>query len=348
MKIIRNTKPISDIYTGMKSGDIIVNREYQRAGGLWPNNSRTYFIDTILNEFPFPKVVLWQKIDIKTRKTKTEIIDGQQRLTTIKDFIDNKLRLSSVSKRFVGKTFAELTDDEQQAFLSYEVSLDSIVSGTREEILEIFKRINSYTLALNRAEQRFATYQGDFKWFISDLTDIISPYLNTYTVMSDRDLSRMQDDDLMAECCLQYFDGIKSRNEAKLDDLYKKYDVSFPDKDGVYEVIISAFNYIKDHLTTVFENCEIKPYNFYSLLGALIFNRYGFVCTKNIEGITPQNLFCNNTNTIEERLIRIFSAVDNKDFNSEYSSMVIASNASTHTIKNRLERFKVLIRALQE
>ena len=74
MKIIRNTKPISDLYNGMKSGDIIINREYQRSSGLWPNNSRSYFIDTILNEFPFPKVVLWQKVDLKTKKTRIEII----------------------------------------------------------------------------------------------------------------------------------------------------------------------------------------------------------------------------------------------------------------------------------
>ena len=60
MKIIRNTKPISDLYNGMKSGDII-NREYQRSSGLWPNNSRSYFIDTILNEFPFPKVVYYSR-----------------------------------------------------------------------------------------------------------------------------------------------------------------------------------------------------------------------------------------------------------------------------------------------
>lgn len=348
MKIIRNTKPVSDLYTGMKTGDIVVNREYQRSSGLWPNNSRTYFIDTILNDFPFPKVVLWQKIDIKTKKTKTEIIDGQQRLTTIRDFIDNKLRLSSVSKRFVGKTFSDLTEEEQQAFLSYEVSLDSIISGTREEVLEIFKRINSYTLALNRAEQRFATYQGEFKWFVNDLTEIISPYLNTYGVLSERDFARMQDDDLIAECCLQYLAGIMSRSSSKLDELYKKYDSEFPQKEELRTVIFDAFSFIKDNLTTVFEECNIKSYNFYSLMGALIFNKYGFATTQNINGLTPQHCFCNNSESISERLNHIFSAVDDKDFDSEYANMVKASAASTHTNKNRLERFVVLLNALQE
>lgn len=348
MKIIRNTKPISDLYSGMKSGDIVVNREYQRSSGLWPNNSRTYFIDTILNEFPFPKVVLWQKIDITTKKTRTEIIDGQQRLSTIRDFIDNKLRLSSVSKRFKGRTFADLTEEEQQAFLSYEVSLDSILSGTREEILEIFKRINSYTLALNKAEQRFASYQGEFKWFIHDLTEVISPYLKSYEILSDRDCSRMQDDDLIAECCLQYLSGIMSRNTSKLDNLYKMYDNEFIQKEHVKNVILTTFYFIKDTLTPIFEECNIKSYNFYSLMGALMFNKFGFQHVQDIEGFIPQNDFCRNNDSIAERLIRIFSAVDNKDLDSGYADMVIASATSTHTIKHRLKRFIVLLKALQE
>ena len=348
MKIIRNTKPISDLYTGMKSGDIVINREYQRSSGLWPNNSRTYFIDTILNDYPFPKVILWQTVDIKNKKTKTEIIDGQQRLTTIRDFIDNKIRLSSVSKKFAGKTFSDLTEDEQQGFLSYEVSLDGVISGTREEILEIFKRINSYTLALNKAEQRFATYQGEFKWFVNDLTEIISPYLNAYNVLSERDFSRMLDDDLIAECCLQYLSGIMSRSSAKLDELYRMYEVEFPQKRQVKEVIESSFNFIKDNLSSVFEECNIKSYNFFSLMGALIFNKYGFYDIKNIDGLEPQNVFCNKPESISERFNRIFSAVDNKDLDSEYANMVRASDSSTHTLKNRKVRFEVLLKALQE
>lgn len=347
MKIIRNTKPISDLYNGMKSGDIIINREYQRSSGLWPNNSRSYFIDTILNEFPFPKVVLWQKVDLKTKKTRIEIIDGQQRLSTIRDFIDNKIRLSSVSKNFVGKIFEDLEDYEQQAFLSYEVSLDSILSGTREEVLEIFKRINSYTLALNKAEQRFASYQGEFKWFISDLTTIISPFLGKYNVLTERELSRMQDDDLLAECCLQYIEGIKSRSSKKIDDLYKENDVSFPLREEMWNVMVSTYDFIKNNLVELFEQCDVKSYNFYSLLGALIYNRYGFKSQDNEIQFESQGRYCNDNNQVLEGLIRLFSAIDRKDIDGEYAEIVRASSASTHTIKNRKTRFNAILQILQ-
>ena len=48
MKIIRNTMPIADIYNLMKTNELQVNRQYQRSQGLWPNNARAYFIDSIL------------------------------------------------------------------------------------------------------------------------------------------------------------------------------------------------------------------------------------------------------------------------------------------------------------
>ena len=176
MKIIRNTLPISDLYNLMKSGELTVNRNYQRGTGLWPDNARSYLIDTILNDFPFPKVVIRQVVDLKTKKSKREIIDGQQRLTSIKDYIDNKYKLSSVSKKYSGMKYDDLPEGVPESFLAYEVSIDNIVTATTEEILEIFRRINSYTLPLNTSEKRHATYQGKFKWFISNLTEYITPF----------------------------------------------------------------------------------------------------------------------------------------------------------------------------
>ena len=237
MKIIRNTRPISELCNDLKNGDMTINREYQRSGGLWPNNARSYFIDTILNEFPFPKVVLWQIVDIKTRRTKTEIIDGQQRITTIKDFLDNKFKLSSVSKNYSGKTFEDLPEDIKRNFLSYEVSLDTVVSGTKEEILEIFRRINSYTLALNKSEQRYASYQGEFKWFIGDLTDLFYPFVEKYKILTEREISRMDDDDMIAELCLMYYKGIVGRKTTDIDSLYKENDKVFELKDKLYTII---------------------------------------------------------------------------------------------------------------
>ena len=68
MKIIRNTIPISDLYNLMIESELTINRTYQRSSGLWPQNARSYFIDTLLNDFPFPKIVVRQTVDLKIKK----------------------------------------------------------------------------------------------------------------------------------------------------------------------------------------------------------------------------------------------------------------------------------------
>ena len=350
MKIIRNTKPIADLYKDMKSGNMTINKEYQRSSGLWPGNARSFFIDTILNDYPFPKIVLWQVVDLRTKQTRTEIIDGQQRMTTIRDYMDNKFKLSSVSKEFAGFYYDDLPEDVQHDFLSYEVSLDTVLSGTREEILEIFRRINSYTLALNKSEQRYATYQGEFKWFISKLTDLFYPFLSKYAILSEREISRMEDDDLIAELCLMYFKGITGRKPSDIDSLYKEFDKEFAMSKELDAIIKDTFNFIKDNLSEVFESCTIERYNFYSLFGALMYNKFGFLCKDGIsDEVIVQHHFCKDVNASSELLIRMFSAASNKDMSDpDFVSFVMASKESTHSRKNRMVRFQSIYHALNK
>ncbi|AZA54614.1 DUF262 domain-containing protein [Chryseobacterium sp. G0201] len=348
MKIIKNTLPISDIYNMMETGELSVNRSYQRGTGLWPDNARSYFIDTVLNEFPFPKVVIRQTVDLKTKKSKREIIDGQQRLTTIRDFINNKFKLTSVSKNFHGMKYEDLPEGVPDIFLAYEISIDNIVTATTEEILEIFRRINSYTLPLNTSEKRHATYQGKFKWFISNLTEHVTPFFEKYQTLSLREISRMSDADLLTECCQIKLEGIQSRNSKKLDDIYKNNDLLFDDEAELKDVVTNSFNYIKDNFTDVFDNCNIQSYNFYALMGALIFNKYQFPDIKNdLTEFVHLNNFCVNPFTSSTELIRIFSEAEEKNENGEFPEFVKASIATTHSYKNRLTRIKTLISALR-
>lgn len=349
MKILRNTMPISDIYNLMKSGELTINRSYQRGTGLWPDNARSYFIDTVLNDFPFPKVVMRQVVDLKTKKSKREIIDGQQRLTTIRDYIDNKFKLSSVSKKFKGNKFEDLPDEVCARLLSYEVSIDNIVTATTEEILEIFRRINSYTLPLNISEKRHATFQGEFKWFVSDLAEYVTPFFEKYQTLSIRDISRMADTDLITECCQLKLEGIKNRTAKNLTDLYSKNDESFTNEDEIRNVFMTSFNFIKDNLTEVFENCTIPSYIFYSLMGALIFNKYGFPDEKgDMRDFQTTDNFVANIDKSRDGLIRMFSEFEERDEDGTFSEFVKASTATTHSYRNRITRTQSILKILQE
>ncbi|MFG4070863.1 DUF262 domain-containing protein, partial [Escherichia coli] len=69
-----------------------------------------------------------------------EIVDGQQRVTTLVDFYKNKFALTSASKKYSGMYFNDLPDDAKRCFISYQVETSTVYSASRAELLEMFRR----------------------------------------------------------------------------------------------------------------------------------------------------------------------------------------------------------------
>jgi len=328
---------------------LLVNREYQRSSGLWPLNARSYFIDTIINGFPFPKITIRQIVDLRTRKSVREIIDGQQRLTTINDFLNDKFQLTRVSSQYTDCYFSDLDKELRNHFLSYEVSVDTVVSGTEEEVLEIFRRINSYTLPLNEPEKRHASYQGNFKWFILEMLKFYSPMFESYKILNTRQLSRMEDAEIITEL-IQLLDlGILTRSNPKLNDIYKRYDTSFKPRTDYERKLAETLNYIKIDLSDVCAAHVLKKYSIYSLFSALAYNRWGLpgVDSINIGGLTPDNVFSEDSNIATQNILELFGAVENDDERGRFSEFVKVNKRATGNLESRLIRHKWLLAALQ-
>ena len=123
MKVDEGKYSIAELLDWHRKRELVANDRYQRGSGLWPNSAKSYFIDTIIREFPFPKVYFYEKIDMSTRRPRREIVDGQQRLSTIFEYIDNAFALTANARESSGKRFDDLTEEQQQTFLSYTVSV---------------------------------------------------------------------------------------------------------------------------------------------------------------------------------------------------------------------------------
>lgn len=70
MLINTNNYSIGELLDMLERKDLLVNKNYQRAAGLWPEGPCSYFIDTILEGFPFPKIYMYEFINRTDRRIK--------------------------------------------------------------------------------------------------------------------------------------------------------------------------------------------------------------------------------------------------------------------------------------
>ncbi|ADU37574.1 DUF262 domain-containing protein [Variovorax paradoxus] len=229
MKANSSPMSVADYCGAMQEKKIIVNTDYQRKDGLWNTPARSFFIESILLEYPIPKIFVYAKLDLKTRGVIKEIVDGQQRSQALMMFYENKLALSKniETEELQGLKYNKLGEDWQAKFLSYQLPVDQFSGVPEDEVREAFRRMNANNVPLNAEEQRNARYQGDFKWFINRMAESYKESLLKLGLLSRRDLIRMTDLRLYAEIALTLDEGFLTVKGVQLDRLYKKYNASF-------------------------------------------------------------------------------------------------------------------------
>ena len=82
--------------------------------------------------------------------------------------------------------------------------------STPADIREVFRRINSYNVPLNPEEQRHASYQGLFKWFIHRLTRRFDKHFVEMGMLSSKQIVRMGDAKILTELCHSFLKGIRN------------------------------------------------------------------------------------------------------------------------------------------
>src|SRR5689334_530119 len=99
-----------DIINDIEAKKIILSPHFQRKL-VWRLAHKIDFIKTILLGFPFPEIFISRgTIDVEQMTSTSFVVDGQQRLTSIKQFIANEFPVD-------GKLFSEMTVEEKGSFL---------------------------------------------------------------------------------------------------------------------------------------------------------------------------------------------------------------------------------------
>jgi hypothetical protein len=134
MKMEIRKQAIDKIYKRRDRYDI---PEYQREE-VWGNPEKQLLIDTILRGWKLPKFYFQ-----KTSSSSYEVVDGQQRLSAIFEFLDGDLALSAETSAIYNgaEHYEDLDIDVSDKFDDYEIDFDEIEEASDEEIQEFFKRL---------------------------------------------------------------------------------------------------------------------------------------------------------------------------------------------------------------
>lgn len=176
MRLLPSDPDIETIVSRVKSGDIDLQPDFQR-GEVWSRSKKQRLVDSILRDWHVPPIHVIE--DIETRKQ--EVLDGQQRLAAIRDFIDGEFALDGEIEpadnallQLHGCKYRDLPEAFKRRFNQFTIRLFRIVDYKPGEPGELFFRLNQPT-SLTGAEQRnafFGPVRSQIKNMVKALDDM--------------------------------------------------------------------------------------------------------------------------------------------------------------------------------
>lgn len=259
-----NSVKLIDLYNKITTDSLITGPYFQRKL-VWKKQHKFAFIETILLNFPFPEIYIASaEVDVENLKTREVVVDGQQRLTTIVDYIQAKNDFSNQNKV---TPFDELSVDEKKEFLNYSITVKDLKDIGDDNIKEVFKRINSTNYSLNTNEVLNAEFGGgEFAIFCKQLVDSdynpntketdviidesiknkIIDFFNNNNIFSGNDIKRMFDSQYIMLIISTFLEGGYFGRSSKINYYLEKYNLSFENYNTQLDLLKNSINIIED------------------------------------------------------------------------------------------------------
>ena len=300
---------IADIYQDIESGKLILKPDFQRKF-VWTHDHQEEFIDTILKGYPFPEIYVCQgEIDTQKLRTTEYVIDGQQRLTTIKKYIENDYDkpLKKVPK------FKDLSEQEKQKFLSYQMVVRDIGKVDENDIREVFRRINLTKFKLEDVEIHNAIYNGEFIQTAKEILKNIN--LSEFPVFYDSEFTRMADLHFMLLVMSTLEEGGYFSQDKEIEKCIVQFNDEYPQKNQIKALLIKSFAVIKD-LELAEDSIWYRKSNFFTMVVEIAKHK------ANISENCAKNLV-----ELEEKIMN--NKHKNNEFGKYYNYMYAGTNNRT-------------------
>ena len=326
------------------SGTLVLTPKFQRRG-VWTPAARSYFINSLLRRMPVPPIYLRNVQSSTGDKVIHEVIDGQQRISAVLDYVDGKYRLSaSLAPSWAGRVFSKLAPDEQQAIRSYGFSSEIFQGISDEEVLAIFARLNTYSVPLNAQELRNGRFFGRFKQCCYELAHEHLQFWRKHKVFTERRIARMLEVELTSELLVAEIGGMQDK-KASIEIFYREYDEAFENAERYKK----RFRNVIDTITDAFEDSLAetefnRPPLFYTLFCAVYHREFGLPKSNlaTTKKALSQGERVNLLEAVQTLSQQISLGRNGEAVPKRYERFVAACLRQTDNIRPRQERLSVL------
>lgn len=342
---------ITQIFNDFKNETLVVDRTYQRKK-VWGDKDNVRLIETILLDLVIPEIFMWDyDTDPNTGKTITHIVDGQQRINAIFEFIAGKYKLQKrylldkkIKEEYSDKLFSELDDDTKRAIWSYEMSIVNLDKHfSKDEVRTMFYRLNLTDYSLNEQEKR-NSWDSAFGKAAEELAN--EKFWQDYKIFSVADIRRMRDIEYCSSILLLAREGIIDQTKGeRLDQIYRELGEEYLDEKEDLEKVHTAMGLIKsitEEKTNSFANKKIQMYTFFCVM--MDFAESNIDITQ--EMIEYMSAFIQCYVLFKNEYEIEFEASDEQKVIEYLKRYKLASSEGVNKIGNRMIRFEVLKKIL--
>lgn len=248
---------------------------------VWVAKQKCYLIDTILRSLPVPEIYM-QHTTSPEGKTTYAVVDGQQRIRTVLQFIGsekdpdeqryNKFSLDKLNSDspWRNKAFAELTDEEKKKFYGYTFAVRFLKTDSDEEVRDMFRRLNKFLTPLNAQELRNATYTGPFIHLVEELAD--DEYWAENVIVTAALIRRMKDMEFVSDLLIGIMHGPQGGSRKVIDEYYNNnedYEDEFPGQRDAEALFVRTLETVRRILPKIRDTRWKNITDFYTLFIAV-------------------------------------------------------------------------------
>ena len=315
----------------LKDNNISLSHKLQRKEGQWNKLTKSELIDSLLRGYPINPTYAVKDGNILS------LIDGVQRISTIRDFLDDTFTLSKTLEPIVvkvntengiseqemiiaGKKFSKLDESVKDMLLASELQIYELSDYTEKDIREMFRRQNSGK-ALNNTQLRTSIETDEMSEVIYSLTShplfdkVLSPAQRRKDL--DKDIVRQA---LMLIETNKEHDYASFKNKSMNDFIVVYQENIDYDK-------IKTFKQALDSLDKSFEELKINSTSLPMVLYA------SYRCEKDKKSFTKL-----------VNAINVF--IENYDTNEEYKQFCVQGTGNPENVRGRLDYWRGVIRTL--